>query len=119
MYITSKYPVARAEHIDEDGISWIAEIRAGAGTWVIRDGYGGPFPIVGVGFPFPSEPGLLLNATAEQRARLGMSDEVYQQLNVDLRLQQERQDAPATDRDLRASVIDLRRRLERLESEGL
>jgi len=48
-----------------------------------------------------------------------MSDEVYQQLNVDLRLQQERQDAPVTDRDLRASVIDLRRRLERLESEGL
>jgi hypothetical protein len=116
MSITRKWAIARVEHIDDDGVSWIAETRAGTGTWVIReDGSDEPFELVGAMFPFPAEPGLLLTMTVEQRAKLHMSDEVYQLLNVELRLEQTRKDEPVADVDVRASLVELRRRVEELE----
>ena len=99
MSIVRKWPFARAEIIDHDGVSWIAECRAGTGTWVIReDGSGAQVPpddlgretaprsIRGAMFDFPYEGGLLLSMTQEQREWLGMSDETYHEINVQLRM---------------------------------
>jgi hypothetical protein len=120
MSITRKWAIARVEHIDDDGVNWIAETRAGTGTWVIREGWIDnearlPFEIVGDMFPFPAEPGLLLTMSVEQRAKLHMSDDVYQLLNVELRIVQIRTDEPLAEIEVRASLAELRRRVERLE----
>jgi hypothetical protein len=132
MSINRKWAVARAEHIDHDGsLCWIAEVRAGTGTWVIREneadeslpaGAEGQLPIaiVGAMFPFPEDGGedMPLTMTPEQRTALGMSDETYQALNVALRLDDERRTNPASDRDVLISIDRLRRRVEALETAG-
>lgn len=104
-------PCARAEVYDGDelddtpGTSWIAEVRWRQGAWVIRDNLGDDPPVSipddavvknrihdveplrGGWFPWvEGHNEMLLLMEPEQRAALGMSDAVYQQLNVDLRL---------------------------------
>lgn len=84
MNIVRKWPIARAEHIDEEGVAWIAESRAGTGTWVIRQT--GPETIVGHAVEFDSNrEGVMLPLSAEARKDLKMSDEVHFELEVQLR----------------------------------
>ena len=102
MSIVRKWAFARAEVIDDEGVAWIAESRAGTGTWVIREDHQSahvppddigrettPISIRGAMFDFPCEGGgLLLTMTPEQREWLGMSDMTYHEINVALRLAQ-------------------------------
>ena len=99
MYIGRKWPIARAEHMTEDGVAWIAESRAGTGTWVIRE-EGAPegsvldSPIRGAAFEFNEpEDGFMLATTKEQREALGMSDDVWHELEVQLRRDYEKRQA--------------------------
>ncbi len=99
MAIIRKWDCARAEYITDELVCWIAETRAGTGTWVIREGIGENNermtypdvpgtcePIVGAMFPFDDEhEGQLLVMTPEQREALSMPDEVYEELNRILR----------------------------------
>jgi len=88
-YMTRKWPIARAEVTEEDNC-WIAESRAGTGTWVICEDEATDtldFPIRGAMFEFDEEqPGVLLPMTPEQREALKMPDSVYHELEVQLRL---------------------------------
>jgi hypothetical protein len=96
MHINRKWPISRAEHIDDDGVSWIAEARSGTGVWVIRDAPNdhpvfGDMAIVGAMFEFTDRSGsLLLSMTPLEREELGMTDEVYQALNAELRRDKDR-----------------------------
>lgn len=132
MSIIRKWAFARAEVYDENGVAWIAEARAGTGTWVLRDpdAVGDPdgqIPVDDLGreqqprglrgamFPFTDQESMLLLMTTEQREALGMSDATYQAINVELGLDQRRRDGLA-DRSSEARVIEeLRRRVEALE----
>jgi hypothetical protein len=99
MSIVRKHPIARAEHIDDAGIAWIAEARAGTGTWVIREEQEDPAALRGRFFEFSDEDGdLTLRATAEERTALGMSDDTYQRLNVVLQLDYERRQRERSER---------------------
>lgn len=82
MNITRKWAFARAEYIDpDDGTAWIAESRAGTGTWVIREDeteglvmYVPRGILRGVSCPFGDDaPATLLAITDAQRASLEMS----------------------------------------------
>lgn len=91
MSITRKWPIARAEIYDEDGVEWIAEARAGTGVWVIRDGNDEKAlpdrseTLRGLYVDFPDqEGGLMLVLTPAQREDLGMDDRTYHELNVAL-----------------------------------
>lgn len=122
MSITRKWAFARAEYIDPDtSVAWIAESRAGTGTWVIRecDGEDGRDDLIrGIMVPFDdSREGTLLAISSEDREGLGMSEATLHVLEVELRLDQQ-----ARSKDARAFVqgtpqvrrpdnIDIRARL--------
>jgi hypothetical protein len=88
--ITRKWPIARAEWIDDDGTSWIAEARAGTGVWVIcehgdYDADSGTQPLRGLMVEFPDQEGsLMLVMAPAQRESLEMDDRTYHELNVAL-----------------------------------
>ena len=101
MSIERKWAIARAAVYAEDGIIWVAESRAGTGTWLMRenedednnwpqDEEGRDSPVYGLKgafFPFAGEhEGVILYMTKEQREHIGMPDDVYHRLEVDLEL---------------------------------
>jgi hypothetical protein len=86
MHLVRKWPIARAEHIDKEGIAWLAESRAGSGTWVIRETDADNNNIVGHMVEFDdNRQGVMLPLEAEIRKALGMSDDVFFELEVQLR----------------------------------
>lgn len=95
-----KWAFAHAQVWDENGDIWLAESRAGSGTWVIHEGGDSPPPhrdlidsshyqpsgLIGAFFPFHEDhTGVLLYMTPEQRAALAMPDAVYTEINDCLR----------------------------------
>lgn len=106
MSFVRKWPIARAELTTEEGVSFIAEARAGTGVWVVRDGFGndddGSARLRGLMTDFPDEEGsAMLVLTAAQRAELEMDDRTYLELNVrlsrdfeDLRRRRRRDELP-------------------------
>lgn len=84
--IDRKWPIARAEVYDPDnGWTWVAESRAGTGTWVVRDsaenmeddGLGrcyGASRLVGGFFGFTEDNYSMLEMTPAQMADLGMTE---------------------------------------------
>ena len=96
-----KWAFARAQVWDE-GVLWLAESRAGSGTWVIREVDDEDPPslalvdalvegemvegLTGAYFPFHGDhQGILLYMTPEQREALSMSDAAYAEIEAALR----------------------------------
>ena len=90
--IIRKWAFARVEHFDEDLVAWIAESRAGTGTWVIREceGEDGRDDLIkGIMVPFcEHREGTLLPISKEDREALGMSEDTWAALEAGLRVDQ-------------------------------
>lgn len=113
--IVRKWVIARAEHIDEEGVAWIAETRAGTGTWVIHDRGGDA--LRGLMVEFDDErSGVLLALSEEDQAKLGMSAGTMASLEATLRRNFERYEARKRGRyDVRAMARRIRDRLDQID----
>jgi hypothetical protein len=87
MSIDRKWAFARTVVWDHDTCNpWVAESRAGTGTWVVvANDPTDPDNVSGRFFDFDDDhEGTLLYMTPEQREAMGMSDAVYAELNAAL-----------------------------------